>query len=654
VAAIDTATPPALNPRMAAVIRQARVYQEMMRAGLNALGLPSDMIPIFRYRYLETVARYFANQAMKAERDYINFAANAERETATLMQLQQSVDLAAAGVELERRRVAEAQTETRVAELSAALAAQREANATARRAEYATVSADQVALDTATAHASGGFTETEGGYQVHLATSGETVNLGDQDYVIMRNAAWRRGMILRQYELDEMQRTISEYHSQTGIAQAVVAQAQARQRIADEGKRIAELRLSQAQDNLTYARDKTFNAELWNNLADFMRGIADVYLQRAVEVAFMMQQAYNFEMDDSLHVIRMSYSTGESLADLLGGDALLRDVDYFTYHYVTQTKRKEIPLKVIVSLAERDPFSMFQFRRTGTANFETRLADFDRMYPGGFLCKIKTVEVALEGVVGVDGVRGSLKNSGTSAFRTAGNDRKVRLQPRETMFVSSYSPQRDALVLRPSDDMLGVFEGTGAATAWTLALPPDANDLDFQAISDVKLVLYLTCYHDQQLEDAVRGSLPATGAWSRGFSLRNNFPDALFLLLETAAADLTIERGDFPYTQVDPTMTRVGLYVITDAGTSAAGVSIKLRADASAHEAVAVTDASGTVSAGPLDVFQGDSPLGRWTISLDPAQNPGLFRDSDGLSRIKGLRDLVLMLDYDYRVRGSA
>lgn len=46
---------------------------------INYLGFPDDIIPIHSWRYLQNVARYFANHAIQAERAYITFKDTAER-----------------------------------------------------------------------------------------------------------------------------------------------------------------------------------------------------------------------------------------------------------------------------------------------------------------------------------------------------------------------------------------------------------------------------------------------------------------------------------------------------------------------------------------------------------------------------------------------
>lgn len=657
---IDDEPPLTIPTEIEIEVRRARSYQLMIHAGLNVLGLPLDLIPIFRFAYLQGVARYFAQQAIKAEREYINFMVNSERETSNLMQLQQAVELADATVDLETRRVEEANAQVEVARRSEDYAELRRQNAVQRRADYVNVSADRVALDTATAHASGGFTETSGGYQVSLSTSGTTVNLGDEDYEIMRNAAWRRGSIMRQFELDDMQRTVDEYAAYRDIAAAQVGVAEARRAVAIESRNIAQLKHSQTEDSLDYAMDKTFNAALWKNLAERMRDFSEIYCDRAIEIAYMMQAAYNFEMDADLDVIKNSYSTGVNLDGLLGADMLLVDIDYFTYHHVTQTKSKHVPIKRVISLADDYPFSLHQFRSTGRAEFETRIADFDRLYPGTYMRKLQAVEVYVEGLVSADGVSGSVSNTGISVFRTRDNTERVRLQPRETAMISSHNLKGDVLIFRPSQETLGVFEESGVATAWTLQLPRGSNDLNYEAISDIKVVLYFNAFHDDLLDETVRAALPTTGERARSQSLRFNHPDRFFQLLDSGTTTFDSGRADFPYNHTNIQLSRVAVYVLTEEGVSPAGVQVEIANAAGGHTATVQTGADGTFgsdqtdASNPLNVFHGDEAIDQWTIAFDRAVNPDLFHEEvpgSGVFRIRGVRDVVINTEYAFTYR---
>ena len=72
----------------------ARVLQ--LDAGLDFFGIPASIVPIWTFDYLQSVARYFAQAAIQAERDYINFQDRADQATFTRTQLVESVKVAEA------------------------------------------------------------------------------------------------------------------------------------------------------------------------------------------------------------------------------------------------------------------------------------------------------------------------------------------------------------------------------------------------------------------------------------------------------------------------------------------------------------------------------------------------------------------------------
>ena len=512
----------------------------------------------------------------------------------------------------------------------------------------------KVRLDVATAHASGGQSETEGGYSYSTAQGSK--KLGDKDYEILSKAAWLRGRMIREYELNDMQRTIDTYTQYVEQAEKQVEVAKAREQVAFRSLLVANLRSMQADERLRFAERKTFTADLWGALGRQMQDIKRTHLRRAVEVSFLMQAAYNFETDGDLNVIRTNYAGTSGLKGLSAGDSLMEDIDYFSYHFATQTKSKELPLKTLISLGSSFPFSMYQFRRTGVARFETSPEWFDLKYPGTFMRKLTAVEVVVEGLVGAEGVTGSIKNSGVSVTRTGTGGERLRLQPRETAFLSNYSVKGDAMIFRPSQETRSVFEGTGVATAWTVEIPPESNDLNYEAVSDIKIILYYTAFHDEFLERTLRSNLPKTGEWSRGFSLRDGFPDAFFLLLERGETSLIIRHGDFPYQHAEPRITHFAIYFLFgDASTQR--VMFTLENVTARRQVTLTTGPEGIASSdatnpdADLNVFHGDSPKGEWQLKLDESNNPELFEQEGERSRIIGVSDIILFIDYDFVVR---
>ena len=91
-----------LNPAIRSATLRIRARLAQMSAGLNFFGV--SPVPSFTFRYLQSVARLFAQRAIEAERDFIRFTVSAENGEATRRQLEQTVERAQDQVQLEIER----------------------------------------------------------------------------------------------------------------------------------------------------------------------------------------------------------------------------------------------------------------------------------------------------------------------------------------------------------------------------------------------------------------------------------------------------------------------------------------------------------------------------------------------------------------------
>ena len=640
--------PPAtLSPVVTGVVLEIRNRLRMIEAGLDYWGQSTSFFPIFKFDYLQSVASYFAQQAVQAERDYINFTSRGEDEQLTRLQLQQSVESGDAEVELADKNLAQSRAESDVAAENSELADLRLTNAGRQRAEYANVSYETTALDAATVFASGpsGYSVS---YSYYSPSEGHTVTLSGSDaYKVMEDAAWRRGMLSRKMELDNLDRSISELTQNRDVARAQATAAGLAVDVAEEQKRIAQLHTDQARNLLDSFESQTFTPEVWFQLGNHMRWLSDQALARALAMAKKMQQAYELETGFRLNTIKNTYTTNV-VSGLLSADYLLADIDYFTVHRIENMQSKDVPVKQQLSLAALAPAGFeVTFKSTGRLEFETSAAMFDRAYPGSFLRKIKKVEVVIEGLLPPGGLCGTLKNSGISRDRKSDGTEFLRLQPRETLYLSDYSPRSDAVIFQPDQRVLDVFENCGVATGWTLYIPPDANDVDYRTISDIKLIIYYTAEHSEPLEASIRAALPAAGQSSTAVPARLLFPDEFYTFLDTGTMTLQLAESDLARNQVNLTVRSVALRVRTQPGVPVQGITV--RVEQGATQASATTDAAGTISSdaavpgNPLNAFAGAALAQPWTISVPDADNPGLNRSD--------IRDLFLYFEYDFTYR---
>lgn len=647
IAAIANPDNSALNPKVIAVVLGARNKLKMIAAGLDFWGYSANHFPIFKFDYLQSIATYFAQQAVQAEREFINFTARGEDEELTREQLTQAVEVSKAEVDLAKKQVEQAVAEVEVTQENAQLADVRLDNAHARRDEYADVAYEMTALEAASVFASGpeGYKVS---YTYYSPSEGKNVTLSGSDaYKVMEEAAWKRGMLSREFELHNIDRDIAELQQNQALAASQQQAAEARLAVTEQQKKIAEMNQKHAEELMDSFESQLFTPEVWFQLGNHMKAISASYLAHAIGVAKKMQQAYELETGFNLTTIKSSYTTN-IVSGLLSADYLLRDVDYFTIHRINNTKSKDIPIKQELSLASLSPIGFeTTFKSTGRLEFETNLAEFDRVYPGAYLRKIKKVEVIVEGLLPPGGIHGTLKNSGISRDRKRDGTLFFRVQPKEALFLSQYNPRADLAIFQPDPRVLDVFEHCGVATGWTLELPPGANDVNFQTVADVKLILYYTAQHSQELEKQIKATLPLTGESSTGIPFRLLFPDEFFSFLDSGNLVFELRDSDFAFNQVQLKVKNVAVRAVTHEGTSSQNITVRINHDG--DNATATTDASGMVKsdaavpANPLNLFAGSPVSAPWTITISAADNPGLDRSQ--------IRDLFLFLEYGFTYR---
>ena len=125
------------NPVIYMIVSSAKARLIQIGGRLNYLGYRDEYVPPWRFRYLLERARYFAEQAKNAQRDYLNFLANAEREEFQEMSTAQNVVLEKSNIRAETTRVEQARLEMESAKMSAELAALVSRNADTRAINFA-------------------------------------------------------------------------------------------------------------------------------------------------------------------------------------------------------------------------------------------------------------------------------------------------------------------------------------------------------------------------------------------------------------------------------------------------------------------------------------------------------------------------------------
>jgi tetratricopeptide (TPR) repeat protein len=664
IASLATVTTLQVNPQIAAVIVDVQQQLIKIAGNLDFWGVWAPTVPIWTFDYLQQVAINFTQLAISAEQNVISFWNNADEATQTLQQLTDNVSQSQADLTAAQMQVAAMQAQTQVYSDGVTLANQRTTDATANATEYNSLSSQWVLHSALQAQMNGGDNGDSGalnGYASQMMAG--NYDLSGSLATLAAAEGLTSARLNQQYEVDSMNRQAQEMQLAATQALDEVAASQAQQAAATAQANAATIRLQNAQGDVAAFNAQTFTPDVWSRMGDAMLKLYKRYFTMALKVARLMQQAYNFETDQSLALIKSSYASDE-VNGLLGADALMADIQNFTYDLITTSTTKPQPVKQTISLAGRYGYLFeSQFRKTGTMSFETTLDDFEMLYPGTYAGRIQTVEVAVQGIVPPTGLSGSLSNNGISTYRlpsanwTATNGGvKYRVQPAETLVLSDYSPRSDALVLSQMPDMLRIFEGAGVCSTWTLQFPPSENDLDYGALIDVQLTFSYEARFDPGLSAKVIAALagrPGTASQQRGIPIRWVYPDAFFAFQQSGTMTISFAQRDFPYNQRSPVITSIGVVVGTVGGLAASGLTVALSTPAHAAAVTVATDANGvidsTVASSPWAPLAAGTALGSYTIAVTAAANPALVQG--GKLSLAGIGNIALVLGYSYTPR---
>lgn len=549
------------NPVVYALLLEARSRLLQMESGLNYLGYSDAYVPPWRFQFLLDRARYYAEHAKNAQREYLNFLGNAEREEFQELTAAQSVEMEKSNIRIETARVEQSRAEVTAAQESQELAQVTAVNAQLRIDRYVQFDERMNDLESdsfwgsvlggaamiglgvaAAAFAPGALTLGAG-----LLAAGQAGLPAAMNVLGTRNSNSKEGE----------KRALELYN--LGLAQVEAEQsaqvAAANRRVAEAGllvtgtqRAAAVLRHEFALHNLAYLRNRTLNAELWYRLASSIRGVADTYLRYGIEMAFLAEQAYEFEADKRMDVVRFDYDVSD-LGDMLAGDFLLRDLDTLEQDLIVSQRIRQQQVRYVLSLAREFPEALQELRNNGRMTFTLRLEQLERRFPGLFNMRILSVEVFPLALM--DATRFSLElthlGTGQVRLKTQPTDQpdttasdwlqglesvwsvRWRTMGPETAIFSGLTRQ-DLAGLSPVvvANQRGAFEGLPGAGSWQVDLSMKENRIVPDTLADLLITFTLSGYHDPTLRDAVDHAPRKALATTTWFSAHESFPDAYY------------------------------------------------------------------------------------------------------------------------------
>lgn len=642
---------PEINWEIAINVLFASSRIQQILQGLDYYGLM--LSPIHTFEYLQSVARGFAQEAIQAEREFVNFKSREEMEETTRRDLETTKAMAEAEAAGRYQQYLAAREDEAAARAALDLAVKRRDDAIAQRNEYANASSAQIWAQAA-AQALGGGEDALYSEISELANRlerGETISGPGPKLAAAQTLS--AGRKTREYELSKMQDNIDELTRGIQLAQEQYDGAQRRTAASEIAWQAALQRADMADAALDAFDGEFFTPETWNKMSGIMRDISRSYLFRAIRIAKLMERAYNFENDTELKVIKNEYGHGvasEAMGrdtKLLGGDSLLKDIESFTYHAITTKTRKNSRIKDVISLASDFPAQFEAFRQTGLLSFETDLYEFDRRHPGFYGQRLEAVELEIVGLLPEGGLNGTLTAGGVTRYRKQNGMADQRVHQVDTMALSDFTLRNDVFLYGGETGVRGLFQGLGIGTTWQFHLPRRSNDFDFRRIFDVHLVLYYTAKYDPILRTQVlnQPSRPGELVLLRNYGLRYDFPDAWYGFYRNGITQFTLDRFRLPLNQQNFQTQSVYFRVVTQTGVGNQDITLRISGPNGVVGTV-TTNSDGVVSSDrpELAALVGAEPLGTWQVEV--ISGDALM--ADGELKFDRIYNLQMGLEYAF------
>jgi hypothetical protein len=447
-------------------------------------------------------------------------------------------------------------------------------------------------------------------------------------------------------------------NKQIGIAETGI-------KIAGQELRISELNEQNADETLTFLKNKFTSAELYKWMSNELMKIYFNFLNRATNMAKLAQNQLMFERQEVVgQYIADSYRSlpangGDTMPDrkgLTGSARLLQDV-YGLEQAALDTNVRKLQLTKTISLATLDPLAFAQFKETGIFNFATSLKQFDRDFPGHYLRLIKQVKTSVIALVSpIDGIKATLSTVGVSRVvtktQTSFTVTPIYGKTFDSVALTSPTNATGIFEMQQVDNMLKPFEGLGVETQWVFELPKASNYFDYSTIADVLLTIDYTALNDGTYKRLVIEEMDDTLDAYKSYSFKNNFPDQWYDLnnqinpASNCAISLILNRADYPSALIsDPTIKNISIYAIfKDKVTSKPGLVLNTfnydYANGSKSGELVSLDANTNTIGGvgsAFSVLSGSPAFG--TLQLNFTET-SWFQNGD-------IQDLVLMINYN-------
>ena len=324
-----------------------------------------------------------------------------------------------------------------------------------------------------------------------------------------------------------------------------------------------------------YLRGKYTGQELYEWMAGQASSVYFSAYKLAFDVAKKAERCYAHELGTDTTFLKPGY--WDSLRKgLTVAEALRLDINRMEMSYL-EANRRERELSKTVSLAQLDPTALIELRATGRCIVNVPEAVFDLDHPGHYFRRLKSVSMSIPCVAGPHtsvsaklslvsnryrkdaSARQGVTTAKEKYQEVAGDERfTYNVGGIESIATSTGQSDGGVFELSFTDERYLPFEGKGAIGTWRLELPWVFRQYDADTISDVLLHLRYTARDggstlrglvegsqrellNEQLVDASNVGL------FHAYSLRKDFPDKWWQLLQQQNTELTIGLEHLPF-----------------------------------------------------------------------------------------------------------
>lgn len=356
-----------------------------------------------------------------------------------------------------------------------------------------------------------------------------------------------------------------------------IAAAEIRMAIAQKDLENHDLQIDHSKTVNDFLHSKFTNADLY----DYMTGqISAIYFQ-SYQLAYTYAKKAEMCLQQELGIENttfIQFGYWDSLKKgLMSGEKLQFDLRRLENAYL-ELNTREFEITKHLSLATINANAILDLRRTGICNFQLPELIFEIDFPSHYFRRIKSLAFSIPCIAGPYASVSSQLTLNKSFIRTKGENGEVvfdfanpaaNYKPANSpvKVIATSNAQNDTGMFEFSfrDERYLPFEGAGVISDWTLELPSESRQFDYNSISDIILTIRYTSLDavDPVFKNAVntkiRESIAASvdllnnhGGLYKILSMKNDIPDSFHKMKSGSSSSqeqikLKIDKSFFPY-----------------------------------------------------------------------------------------------------------